>query len=60
MLEEARQMSQWDQTLTMLWFDDEEVPVESHSGEYEEESGLNGDFRFSERRRKRGSRDINR
>ena len=40
LLEEARQMSQWDQTLTMLWFDDEEVPVESNRGEYEEESGL--------------------
>lgn len=26
LLEEARHLSQWDQTLTLLWFEDEEVP----------------------------------
>jgi hypothetical protein len=27
LLEEARHLEQWDQTLTLLWFDDEEVPA---------------------------------
>ena len=27
LLEEARHLTQWDQTLTLLWFEDEEVPV---------------------------------
>jgi hypothetical protein len=38
LLEEARQLNQWDQTL--LWFDDEDVPTESGSSQDEEESGL--------------------
>lgn len=41
LLEEARQLSTYDQTLTMLWFDDEEVPRESTTNsEDDEEDGL--------------------
>jgi IrrE N-terminal-like domain len=39
LIEEARELSQWDQTLTLLWFDDEDVPAES-SGQDDEEPGL--------------------
>ena len=40
LLEEARQLTRWDQTLTMLWFDEEEVPSESSNEGDQEESGL--------------------
>ncbi len=41
LLEEARYLKQWDQTLTLLWFDDEELPQESGTEEKdEEEMGL--------------------
>jgi len=36
-LEEARYLTRWDQTLTLLWFEDEEVPQEK---EIEEDVGL--------------------
>lgn len=40
LLEEARHLAQWDQTLTLLWFEDEEIPgspdgSEQHDGEEE-------------------------
>lgn len=35
LLEEARHLAQWDQTLTLLWFEDEEVP----SRKFRDESG---------------------
>lgn len=31
LLEEARHLSRWDQTLTLLWFEDEEIPVYRNS-----------------------------
>ena len=31
LLEEARHLSQWDQTLTLLWFENEEVPPLKHT-----------------------------
>jgi hypothetical protein len=42
LLEEARYLKKWDQTLTLLWFEDEEVPAEKQeSGQREtEEFGL--------------------
>jgi Zn-dependent peptidase ImmA (M78 family) len=36
--EEARHLRQWDQTLTLLWFEDEEVPPPKHEGRAEEEN----------------------
>ena len=41
LLEDARHLKQWDQTVALLWFEDEEVPPlkrAHHQGE--EESGL--------------------
>jgi Zn-dependent peptidase ImmA (M78 family) len=40
LLEEARHLKQWDQTLTLLWFEDEEIPSEQHNYEPSEEQGL--------------------
>lgn len=41
LLEEARHFEQWDQTLTLLWFEDEEVPpLKSKQEEEEEEWGI--------------------
>jgi Zn-dependent peptidase ImmA (M78 family) len=40
LLEEARHLNRWDQTLTLLWFEDEEVPQPEYSEEVEEEYGL--------------------
>ncbi len=41
LLEEARHLPQWDQTLTLLWFEDEELPAPEHATrEEEEEQGL--------------------
>jgi len=38
LLEASRYLTQWDQTLTLLWFPDEEIPVRStEMGETEEE-----------------------
>lgn len=39
--EEARHLKQWDQTLTLLWFEDEEIiPPKRGSSEETEDSGL--------------------
>ncbi len=54
--EEARHSSKWDQTLTLLWFEDEEVPVAPARNEAEEEFGLqelDGILRFKPRTRRR-------
>lgn len=41
LLEEARHFAKWDQTLTLLWFEDEEVPPENRElRDDEEELGL--------------------
>jgi len=42
LLEEARRLSGYDQTLSLLWFEDEEVPHEpsSDNNDADEESGL--------------------
>lgn len=41
LLEQARHLAKWDQTLTLLWFEDEEIPApRPASREEEEESGL--------------------
>jgi len=36
--EEARHLGQWDQTLTLLWFEDEEVPPPKREGREEAEN----------------------
>ena len=38
--EEARHLGKWDQTLMLLWFEDEEVPPPKHEGRKEENLGL--------------------
>lgn len=43
LLEEARHLAQWDQTISLIWFDDEEVPAEpgrDRREREEEEFGL--------------------
>jgi IrrE N-terminal-like domain len=42
LLEDARHLSQWDQTIALLWFEDEEVPapVQDRHKREEEEFGL--------------------
>jgi hypothetical protein len=60
LLEEARHFPRWDQTLTMLWFEDEEVPPPKREGEElredEEELGLeelDGNLRWPSKKRRR-------
>lgn len=60
LLEEVRHLAQWDQTLTLLWFEDEEVPQpKPRDGRYEEneEDGLlkelDGNLRWPDKRRRR-------
>jgi Zn-dependent peptidase ImmA (M78 family) len=66
LLEEARYLEQWDQTLTLLWFEGEEVPVlkrrprradddDDGGGNAGEEEGLqelDGVLRFHKKRRR--------
>jgi len=41
LLEEARHLAKWDQTLTLLWFEDEDLPAPKRgTREEEEETGL--------------------
>lgn len=40
LLEEARYLRSYDQTLTLLWFEDEEVPHEPETGNDDEDMGL--------------------
>ncbi len=42
LLEEARHLERWDQTLTLLWFEDGEVPPPHRRG-WDEESGSGAD-----------------
>lgn len=42
LLEEARHLAHWDQTLTLLWFEDEEVPPPKPREGREEEDGDDG------------------
>jgi Zn-dependent peptidase ImmA (M78 family) len=65
LLEEVRHLAQWDQTLTLLWFEDEEVPARKFRGErgefQEEEQSeddallkeLDGQLRWPTKRRRR-------
>lgn len=57
MMEEARYLGQWDQTLTLLWFEDGEVPKEKRElREDEEELGLeelDGYLRWPSKKRRR-------
>jgi len=65
LLEEVRHLAQWDQTLTLLWFEDEEVPgrkVRDDRGEIHEEEEneddallkeLDGQLRWPGKRRRR-------
>lgn len=65
LLEEVRHLTQWDQTLTLLWFEDEEVPGRKHRDERgvirEEEENeddallkeLDGHLRWPSKRRRR-------
>ena len=32
LLEEVRHLAQWDQTLMLLWFEDEEIPARKRRG----------------------------
>lgn len=42
LLEEARHLAHWDQTITLLWFEDEEVPSPKPREGREEEDGDDG------------------
>jgi Zn-dependent peptidase ImmA (M78 family) len=65
LLEEVRHLPQWDQSLTLLWFEDEEVParkLRSDREDFEERrddeaeellSELDGNLRWPEKRRRR-------
>ena len=58
LLEEARHLSGYDQTLSLLWFEDEEVPYEpsSDNNDVDEEAGLkelDGNLPWPGRRRRR-------
>jgi Zn-dependent peptidase ImmA (M78 family) len=64
LLEEVRHLAQWDQTLTLLWFEDEDVPGRKYRDERgqvhaEEENEdellkeLNGQLRWPTKRRRR-------
>jgi Zn-dependent peptidase ImmA (M78 family) len=49
--EEVRYLAQWDQTLTLLWFDDEEVPgrkIRDERGEIHEDEESEGDALLKE------------
>jgi Zn-dependent peptidase ImmA (M78 family) len=64
LLEEVRHLSQWDQTLTLLWFENEEVParkrrhdqdeIDEPRGDEDEEllSELDGNLRWPNKRRR--------
>jgi hypothetical protein len=57
LLEEVRHIARWDQTLTLLWFEDEEVPAPKRElREDEEELGLqelDGQLRWPSKNRRR-------
>jgi hypothetical protein len=65
LLEEVRHLAQWDQTLTLLWFEDGEVPgrkVRDERGELREEEEnedeallkeLDGQLQWPSKRRRR-------
>ncbi len=67
LLEEARHLAQWDQTLTLLWFEDEEVPprkirndrseIQEQEEDEDEDNGLleelDGNLRWPGKRRRR-------
>ncbi len=58
LLEEARHLSAYDQTLTLLWFEDEEVPHDTTADQADEEDDallrpLDGKLTFPTRRRRR-------
>jgi Zn-dependent peptidase ImmA (M78 family) len=62
LLEEARHLERWDQTLSLLWFEDEEVPVPKHNdwkdtGQSEEDAELlpelDGVLRWPGKKRRR-------
>jgi hypothetical protein len=58
LLEEARHHDQWDQTLTLLWFEDEEVPPPSWAPPQQSEADellpeLDGILRFKSKKRRR-------
>jgi hypothetical protein len=58
LLEEARHLDRWDQTLTLLWFEDEEVPppAKREGWERDEEDELlpelDGNLRWSSKQRR--------
>lgn len=57
LLEEARHLVRWDQTLTLLWFEDEEVPPPKFREHEEEEDSLleelDGNLRWPSKKRRR-------
>jgi len=57
LLEEARHLARWDQTLTLLWFEDEEVPPPKFREHEEEEESLleelDGNPRWPSKKRRR-------
>jgi len=57
LLEEVRHLARWDQTLTLIWFEDEEVPLPKRElREDEEELGLeelDGQLRWPSKKRRR-------
>lgn len=56
--EEAKHLDKWDQTLTLLWFEDEEVPRPKPQERYKEEDEplleeLDGNLRWPSKKRRR-------
>jgi uncharacterized protein DUF955 len=48
LLEEARHLDRWDQTLTLLWFEDEEVPPPKRRGDRDSQVGEDEDVLLKE------------
>lgn len=55
LLEDARHLGQWDQTIALLWFDDEELPAPREARQQDEQglAELDGILPWPEKRRRR-------
>src|SRR5260370_7287740 len=58
LLEETRYLPRWDQTLTLLWFEDEEVPQEHETGGDMGPEELDGLLPWPGKKRRRRSKPI--
>jgi hypothetical protein len=58
LLEDARQLTQWDQTMALLWFEDEEVPLPKEESRWREKdefglAELDGNLSWPGKKRRR-------